>query len=95
MGYNVGTAGSYLKPSGLLINTVFYKFVLSEIVRVALDKIQFGIIETPGSLKLCERGSDHLCRSGGGKSGPRDAEARKPSEHRRSYGMGESRDLRC
>ena len=69
MEYGVGIASSYLKPSGLLISTVFYELVLSETVRVTLDKIQYGIVETSGSLKLCE-GSDHPCRSEGGKVGP-------------------------
>ena len=70
MEYGVGIASSYLKPGGLLISTVLHKLVLSETVRVALDEIQFGIIETLGSLKFCERGSNHPCRSGGGIAGP-------------------------
>lgn len=61
--YNVGIASGYPGSDSLLVNTAFYKVVLSDTVRVALDKIQSGIIETSGSPKLCERGSDHSYRS--------------------------------
>ena len=68
--YNVVIANGDPEPDHLLISTVVHEVVLSEVVRVALYKVQLGIIETRGNLKLCERGSDRVRGSGGGITGP-------------------------
>jgi len=57
------------EPSGLLISTVFDEVVLSKTVSVTLHKVELRVIVACGGLKLCKRGNDRPCCSGGGITG--------------------------
>ena len=57
---------SDIRTRNLLIGTVFNEVILSKTVDVALHEVELGVIVACSSLKLCERGGDRSCRSGGG-----------------------------
>ena len=54
------------ESGGLLINAVFDEVVLPKTIGVTLHKVELGVVVACGSLKLCERGGDRPCCSGGG-----------------------------